>query len=301
MVGSTPWTGPDTEFPDVVNADAAIAFLQEEHERPFFLMLGLWRPHTPFTAPRRFFDLYQESEIPMPPVGWRAGDLDDVPEAARDLASVWGERWQGTGEDHPEYWRRIVWGYLACTSFADWSIGRVIQAVDAGPYAENTLVIVTSDNGYHCGEKDHFEKSTMWEAAARVPLAIRLPDRRNAGSRSASTVTLVDLFPTLTDYCGLAGTPQSLEGLNLRPVLESPGAAWERPAFTVYEEHYFSARDARFRYIQYPDGTEELYDHRQDPHELHNQAAAEGFEGARRALRRWMPNVWAPSLGGRRG
>jgi arylsulfatase A-like enzyme len=299
--GATPCTGPDSDFPDVKNAEAAVAYLQEEHTEPFFLMLGLWRPHTPFTAPKRFFELYDEEQVPLPPASWVSNDLADVPEAGRELARVWGERWDKTGADHLELWRRIVWGYLACTSFADWSVGRVIQALDASPYAENTLVILTSDNGYHCGEKDHFEKSTLWEAAAQVPLAIRLPGSRRAGTVTAEPVSLVDLFPTLVEYCGLNPPGQGLDGQSLRRLLEEPGAVAQRPAITLYEEHYFSASDGRHRYIVYPDGTEEVYDHQADPYEHRNLAKDPAAESIRQGLRKWLPTHWAKSLGGRKG
>jgi arylsulfatase A-like enzyme len=299
--GATPWTGPDRDFPDVVNATAAVEFVKQKHDRPFFLVLGLWRPHTPFTAPKRFFELYDESKVPLPPRSWQENDLADVPEAGRELAAVFGERWTRTGNDQPDLWRKILRGYLACTSFADWSLGCVIEALDASPYAANTIVIVTSDNGYHCGEKNHFEKSTLWEAAARVPLAIRLPGQRNAGEHTGGTVTLVDLFPTLLDYCGLASPKQKLEGRSLRPLLENPTRAWERPAFTIYEDRYFSARDGRYRYIQYPDGTEELYDHERDPHEFTNIANRQESATIKQRFEKWKPATWTRSLGGRKG
>lgn len=299
--GVAPWTNPDTEFPDVVNANAAIEFLKQKHERPFFLAYGLWRPHTPFTAPKRFFDLYDEKSISFPPPGYLDNDLDDIPEAGRKLTRVWGIRWEKTGKANPDLWRRIVWGYLATTSFADWSAGRVIAALDAGPYADNTIVVFIGDNGYHCGEKNHFEKSTLWEASARVPMAIRLPGTDRAGTGSERPVSLVDLFPTLMDYCRLVAPRQKLEGLSLRPLLGNPNAGWKRPAFTAYEEGYFSARDQRYRYIRYPDGTEELYDHRDDPFEFRNLAGKAEFRDVRRRFQKCVPGKWAKSLGGREG
>lgn len=299
--GVTPWTNPDTEFPDVVNANAAIEFLKQKHDRPFFLAFGLWRPHTPFTAPKRFFDLYDEKSISFPPPGYLDNDLDDIPEAGRKLTRVWGIRWEKTGKANPDLWKRIVWGYFATTSFADWSAGRVIEALDASPYANNTIVIFIGDNGYHCGEKNHFEKSTLWEASARVPMAIRLPGKGRAVASSTRPVSLIDLFPTLVDYCRLARPKQKIEGLSLRPLLRNPNARCERPAFTMYEEHYFSARDQRYRYIQYPDGTEELYDHQVDPFEFQNLAGKAQLRNVKKRFQKWIPAKWAKSLGGREG
>ena len=299
--GAGPWSGPDEDFPDVVNADAAIEFLRQPKQKPFFLMLGLWRPHTPFTAPRRFFQQYDKQQIQVPPPGWSEDDLTDIPAAGVALSKVWGDRWDKTGQAHPADWRQILWGYLACTSFADWSIGRVLAALDEGPHASNTLVVITSDNGYHGGEKNHFEKSTLWEAAAHVPLVIRLPNRQNAGHRTAATVTLVDLFPTFIDYCHLKMPPQPIDGHSLRVILEHPDTAWERPAITVYEERFYSARDQQHRYIQYPDGSEELYDHELDPYESKNLANDPSRSQTKEKLRKWIPRTWANSLGGREG
>jgi arylsulfatase A-like enzyme len=162
-------------------------------------------------------------------------------------------------------------------------------------------VIFVSDNGYHVGEKDHFEKSTLWDASARIPFAVRLPAAKNAGTVSKATVGLIDLFPTLIDYCDLPAPRQGTEGRSLRPVLENPGAPWTRPAITVYEDNVFSAADDRFRYIRYADGTEELYDHADDPHEFKNVAAEPAHSAVKARLRAAMPAAWAKSLGGREG
>ena len=299
--GAHEWTGPDTDFPDVVNADAAIEFLQQDHDKPFFLMYGLWRPHTPFTAPKRFFDQFDPEQIQVPPPGYAEDDLDDVPQEGRSISEIWGRRWINSGKDHPERWRRLMHGYLATTAFADWSAGRVIEALDASPYGENTIVIFWSDNGFHMGEKNHFEKCTLWEAAARTPLAIRMPGQLNAGATSTRPVNAIDFYPTLVDLCGLKAPSQPLEGLSLRPLLEDPDATWDRPSITTYGEGYFSARDERFRYIRYPDHTEELYDHQADPHEFRNLAGESEYDEVKKRLGDYTPDTWARNLGGRRG
>ena len=185
----------DGVFPDVKNAEAAIEFLKQDHDKPFFMVYGLWRPHTPFTAPKRFFDMYDPQDIQVPVPAWRKDDMKDIPPLGRQLAEVWGERYELCGESDLELWRKFVHGYCACTTFADWSAGRVIEALDKSKYAENTIVVFWSDNGYHCGEKNHWEKTTLWEQAALTPLAIRLPDRRNAGSRCGRPVNTLDLYP----------------------------------------------------------------------------------------------------------
>jgi len=299
--GNTPWTGPDEDFPDVKNTDAAIEYLRQDHDAPFFMVLGLWRPHTPFTAPKRFFDLYPIDQIPFPPPGYRDDDLNDIPDFGIELSKIWGKRWVNSGIDHPENWKSILQGYMANTTFADWSIGRVIEALDASEYSENTVVIFWSDNGYHLGEKNHFEKATLWDKAALTPIAIRMPDRSHAGVTSPRPINSIDFYPTLIELCRLEAPQHKPEGLSLAPLLNDPFAAREQPAITSYGYKVFSATDERFRYIQYPDGTEELYDHQSDPNEFNNIASNPEFRYAIERLKRWRPKSWAESLGGRKG
>ncbi len=299
--GASAWDGPDTDFPDNRNTAAAVEFLHQEQSQPFCLVLGLWRPHTPFTAPRRFFELYDKDTLAFPPRSWSATDLSDVPAMGRHLASVWGERWEETGGDDPDLWREIMWGYYAATSFADYNIGRVLDALEASEHADNTMVILVSDNGYHLGEKNHFEKSTLWSASARIPFAVRLPGGLNAGTVNPATVGLIDLYPTFLDYCQLPAPRQPIEGLSMRAVLESPSSGWRRPGVTVYEENQFSVTDGRFRYIRYADGTEELYEFASDPHEFNNRAEDPVLAAEKARLKTWQPERWAPSLGGREG
>lgn len=299
--GYTEYTGPDEDFPDVKNVNAAIEFLGESHDKPFFMTLGLWRPHTPFVAPKRFFDLYQPEDIATPPPGWKEGDLDDVPPEGHRLSRIWGERWDRTGASDPVAWNKLLHGFAANTSFADWSIGRVLDALDRSAYAGDTMVIFWSDNGYHMGEKDHFEKATLWEMAAYTPILIRMPGRDHAGTVTPRPISSIDFFPTLMDYCGLEQPAHSPEGMSLRPLLEDPFAPWERPAITTYGVEIFSARSERFRYIRYPDGKEELYDHATDPHEWENRADDPSLETIKANLLRWKPDAFEPSNGGRNG
>jgi len=299
--GASAWEGPDSDFPDNRNTDAAVEFLQQDQEKPFCLMLGLWRPHTPFTAPRRFFELYDKDELSFPPKSWRADDMEDVPAMGKHLSSVWGERWEETGGNDPELWREIMWGYYAATSFADYNIGRVLDALEASGHADNTLVVLVSDNGYHLGEKNHFEKSTLWSASARIPFTVRLPDGANAGTVNEATVGLIDLYPTLVEFCGLPAPRQSIEGISMKGILENPGSGWRRPGITVYEEDQFSVTDGRFRYIRYEDGTEELYELANDPHEFSNRADDPVLAEEKARLKTWKPERWAPTLGGREG
>ena len=296
------WDGPDMDFPDVKSANAAIRFLTSyEGDRPFLMTFGLWRPHNPWTAPRRFFDLYEPSKIAFPPPGFRDDDLADVPQGGRFLSEIYAPRWRGFGANNPDAWRRIMHGYLACSSFADWNIGRVIKALDQSKFASDTIVIVTSDNGYHLGEKHHYGKSTLWEKSAKVPLFVRLPDQHHSGKTSDASVGLIDLYPTLIGQCELDSPPQKLDGRDFSPLLLNPDTAWKHPVITTYGEGRFSVRSGRWRYIRYSSGEEELYDHNFDPHEFTNLAGESEHTQTLERLRSLLPEEWQPSLGGRNG
>ncbi len=288
------WEGPDTDFPDVVNADATIEFLQQQHDAPFFCYLGLWRPHTPYTAPKRFFDRYEDSDITYP-AGYRAGDLDDVPSMGLDLVDSLGFFGPDL-ETRREVFREMIRGYLATSSFADWSVGRVIEALDASPYAENTIVVVASDNGYHMGEKEKWQKGTLWELSAYSPLLVRLPNGKSL--EMPQTVSLMDIYPTLLEYCRLDGPKHDLDGESLLSLIENPDRK-RSPSFMSYGEEYSSVYDGRYRYIRYPDDSHELYDHDSDPHEWDNIASAVNSQPIIQRLALEIPKTFVETLGGR--
>ncbi len=289
----TAWDGPDSDFPDVKNADATIQFLQQSHEKPFFCYLGLWRPHTPYTAPKRFFDLYEEQEVTYPK-GWKEGDADDIPPMGQDLID--SLHFFGVDmAERRETFKRMIYGYLATMSFADWSIGRVLEALDKSPYADNTIVIVASDNGYHMGEKEKWQKGTLWELSAYSPLLIRLPSGQ--AMELSHTVSLMDIYPTLIEYCQLDGPEHELDGKSLLSLLDDPTEK-RQPSFMTFGEEYSSVYDGQYRYIRYPDGTEELYDHQLDPHEWNN-IAKDANRAIMDRLATSIPEKFQEILGGR--
>ncbi len=273
----------DEAMGDARVVDWAIARLQRRRSRPFFLACGLFRPHLPFYAPRAYFDRHPLSGVALPDVP--EDDLDDVPEEGVTLAT----RGHAHEEilDH-EQWAPAVQGYLAATSFADAQVGRLLDALDASPHAGNTIVVLWSDNGWHLGEKMHWQKSTAWEESTRVPLLIAVPGGPAAGRACASPVSLLDLYPTLLELCGLPARP-ALEGRSLLPLLLDPDAPWEAPAVTSLDEHLHAVRSRDYRYIRYGDGTEELYDHRVDPDEWTNRADDPGLAAVKADLARWLP------------
>ena len=290
-----PWEGPDSDFPDVVNADSAIEFLQKEHQQPFFMVYGLWRPHSPYTAPKRFFELYNEEDFDLPK-GYKEDDLDDVPYLGQMLVdSLNGYR--NKEKDFESVWKRFLYAYAANYSFADWNMGRVIAALDKSPYADNTIVVLISDNGFHNGEKLRWGKSTLWEQSDYVPFLIRTPDKNKAVSKA--TVSLLDIYPTLVDYCGIEKPTHDLDGNSIVPLIEDPQLKWDRPSFTSYGIEYSSVRNERYRYLRYPDGSEELYDHETDPNEWNNIVDNPEMAPIKEELSKHIPKEWAASLGGR--
>lgn len=287
-----PWDGPNSDFTDVVNADAAVAFLAKQHEKPFFMFFGLYRPHSPYTAPKRFYDLYEGVEFPDPP-GYLKNDLQDVPEKGKELSRGM-RQFKANGLSTEEGFQTYLRAYCANYSFADWNVGRVLEALDQSAYADNTIVIFISDNGFHNGTKNHWAKQTLWEQADAIPFLIRLPERQ--AQRRSQTVSLVDIYPTLIEYCGLSKPRQSLDGKSIIPVLKSANYKWERPGLTTLGEHYSSVRSEQYRYIRYPDGSEELYDHQNDPYEHNNLADAKSMKSVIAKLAASIPSSFQTAL-----
>ncbi len=290
---------PDETFPDVQNAQHIAQLLQEAHDEPFFIMYGLWRPHSPYTCPQRFLDLYDPAEIVLPR-GYLKNDLEDLPAMPRAYLAA---------DDQPEFdriaqnetqWRAYLRGYLACYSFADYNIGQVLAALDESPYRDNTIVVITSDNGFHMGEKDRFNKNALWEQSAITPMAIRIPGTKHAGKVCNQPVNLLDLYPTFVDYCGEGLPPlQPIDGQSIRPLLDNPDRKRKTPSITYFGKDWVSIRSERYRYISYPDGSEELYDHSRDPWEWHNLADEPASKKVKKRHRKFIPKEMVNAVEGR--
>ena len=279
---------PPEGMPDEQVAAWAVERLQQQHDQPFFLAVGLVRPHVPYTAPKEFFEPYAMEDIVMPEVP--KYELDDIPLLGKAMA-------YGTlpGGDHrnvldvgPDYWREMVRAYLACVTFADAQAGKVLDALDESPYADNTIVVFWSDHGQHLGEKRHWRKQALWEESTRVPLAIRLPKSLNGGQATDQPASLLDIYPTLVDLLELPGV-EGLEGVSLRPQLEDPTVQRSEPAVTTWYYNNHAVRDRDFRYIRYRDGSEELYDHRSDPNEHRNLSADSEYGAVKERLGAYIP------------
>lgn len=288
MRGSFDWGPvdvPDEQMPDFLLAEWAARQVAHERSRPFFLACGFERPHLPWYVPRKYFEMFEGRGVSLPRVV--PGDLGDVPAIARQRVARLDVSPMIRNE---EIWRSAVVGYLASMSFVDRCIGRLIEALDAGPNARRTVVVLLSDHGFHLGEKGHWRKATLWEEAARVPLLVRAPGITSPGTVCGRTVSLVDLYPTLMDLCGLP-VRAALDGRSLAPLLEDPRQPWDRPALTTYLAGNHSIRTERWRYTRYENGSEELYDHERDPGEHVNLAGFPRFAGIKRELSAWLPEA----------
>ncbi len=279
----------EMEMGDGATVRWAEEFLARDHDQPFFLAVGMFQPHLPFYAPRAIYDQIGPGEAPVPVDS--PGDLEDVPEAGRRMAASRVADLELILENGDL--GEVVRSYTACIRHADYLIGRVIDALGASAYAGNTVIVFWSDHGYHFGEKHHFAKDTLWERSSHVPLAVVAPGVTSPGGVSARPVSLLSIFPTLADLCGLPRNPD-LEGVSLRPLLVDPSGAWDRPAVMTFGRGNHAVRSQRYRYIRYSDGGEEFYDHDKDPGELTNLASEPAYAAEIARHKEWIPATDAP-------
>jgi len=281
----------DSQMPDHKIADWAIERLKQSHETPFLLAVGFFRPHVPLYAPRSWFRRHPLEKIQVPQV--LKNDRDDLPQYARDLTIGFPAPRHEWFVEHGE-WKHAVQAYLATTTFVDHQVGRVLAALDSSRHAKNTVIVLFSDHGWHLGEKQRWAKRSLWEDSTRVPLIVAAPNVK-PDRRSDRPVGLIDIYPTLLDLCRLKADPEH-EGRSLVPLLEDPTLKWEHPAITTFGPHNHAVRSTRWRYIHYADGSEELYDHRTDPHEWHNLAADKQHADVLAAHRQRLPKGNLPAL-----
>jgi arylsulfatase A-like enzyme len=282
---------PDREMGDGQMVEWAVKFLAQPSKEPFFLAAGIYRPHLPFYAPRKYFDLYPKDKIALPPV--KADDCDDLPDAGKQMAADRRGDYELVMKEGR--YRELLQAYLASISFADALVGRLLNALDASPAAKNTIVVFWSDHGWHLGEKQHLHKFTLWERSTRIPMIIAAPGLTTPGSRSARPVGTIDLFPTLNDLCSLPAMPK-LDGTSLVPLLKNPSLAWDKLALTTHGQSNHTLRTERWRYIRYADGGEELYDHDNDPNEWTNLAGRPEFAVVKADLAKFLPTSDAAPL-----
>jgi arylsulfatase A-like enzyme len=273
------------DMPDTKITRWATDYLQENHDRPFLLAVGLYRPHLPWYAPKEFFDLYPLESISLPPED--ADELADLPPRGIEIARI---RVKDTKLiDAAGKRKEAIRAYLACISYTDALVGRLLDALDSSPSAKNTMVVLVSDHGFHLGEKQHWHKFTLWAQSTRSLMIIAPPDQSKPGRTSVTAVSLLDIAPTLADYCKWQDLP-AWDGSTIRPFVENPNKQDpDRFVLTSYtaSDHAVTTRD--WRYIYYGEGQDELYNQISDPLERHNLASDPEFREIRSRLRSHIP------------
>ncbi|MDX1640058.1 MAG: sulfatase [Balneolaceae bacterium] len=281
----------DDQTPDYKIAEWGTKQIGVNHDSPLFLGLGFYRPHVPFYAPQKWFDLHPLDTIKLPKTN--PNDLKDISTYAIKLASL----------NKPPHdwvlmnnqWSKLVQSYLASVSFVDHQIGKVLDTLENSSYKDNTYVILFSDHGFHLGEKELWSKQTLWETSTHVPLIITGPGIPQ-GKVCDKPVELLDIYPTLLELTGLETDP-NLEGNSLVPLLKNPKAEWPHIARSSFGPGNYAIRTENYRYIHFNDGSEEFYDHTKDPHEWDNQINNPEYSNIIKKLKAFEPEKYHSILG----
>lgn len=281
----------EPKITDTIRTRWACDIIKQDHEKPFFLGLGLYAPHFPNYAPQRFFDLYPLDSIRRPE--WKEDDLDDIPEAV-------AKRFIGRKKNiHDKLLElgiveKTLQAYLASISYADFLLGEVLDTLEASPHADNTIIVFWSDHGYGHGEKGNWGKHTLWQRTSNVPFLWAGPGiAKNA--KTEFTATLIDMYPTLAALCDLQEDPEH-DGQSLTAVLNDPSRKGNRSVLLPHDHpgsYAIITRD--WRYIYYKDGGEELYDLRTDFHEWNNLAGNAEYAEIKKELKAQAPATFAPA------
>ncbi|MFM7606784.1 MAG: sulfatase, partial [Prosthecobacter sp.] len=278
----------DSDLPDYKITDYGIEQLGKAHEKPFFLAVGLHKPHMAWNVPQKWYDMFPLSDIKLPP--YKEDDLADIPPAGVKMAKPEG--------DHKDIldsgrWKEAIQGYLAAIAYTDMNIGRLLDAFDKSPQKDNTIIVFWCDHCWHLGEKHHWRKFALWEEATRAPLLWVVPGLTKPGGICERTVDFMSIYPTLMDVCGLPA-PAHLDGRSIKPLLADPAAPWEQPAMTTHGFSNHGVRNEGWRYIRYENGDEELYNETTDPNEWTNLAKDPQYADRKTAMAAFMPKTNQP-------
>ncbi len=258
-------------------------FFEKPHQAPFFLAAGFRLPHLGWYTHPKFHKMYDSLDIALP--DFSKDDIDDIPEII--LASVKKDRSAHDTIMGRKVWKDAVKSYLASVSYVDYELGRILKRLKASPYYENTIVVIWSDHGFHLGEKSTWRKNTLWEESTRVPLLIHVPGLTKSSAKTDHPVSLLDLYPTLVDLCGI--TPRDdLDGQIISALLSDPATKLNKDYVTTTNVLGTAIRNKNWRYIRYKDGAEELYDHRTDPSEHTNLIKNPEYSEQIQELRSYM-------------
>ncbi|MEM8669065.1 MAG: sulfatase [Planctomycetota bacterium] len=279
----------EEEMADSIRINWAVEKLKQKHEQPFFLGVGIYAPHYPNYVPQKYFDLYDPDKIGRPPI--KEDDLDDLPPKIRKIKTARSRIIKKLND--LDAFDDANHGYLASISYADAMMGRVLDALEASPYADNTIVVLWSDHGYHHGEKGDWGKHTLWERTSNVPFIWAGPGIAS-GKNTDATVSLIDMYPTFIDLCDLQNPAQKLEGESLASALAEPDSEPDRDVFLPHMnpgEYAIINRD--WRYIRYGSDGEELYDLQSDPNEWNNVASDPAHANRIASMRKAAPRSFA--------
>lgn len=290
---------PDEKHTDGMVALETIKLLEQNQDKPFFIAAGFYKPHCPFIAPKKYFDLYPPDKIE--PYRMVPGEMEIAPPWAYFTNPA---NWNLTEQQQKE----VLSAYYATISFMDANVGRLLDALDRLKLTDNTVIVFWSDHGYALGEHGQWMKQTNFEAATRIPLIFAGPGVKAKGKASNRTVEMLDFYPTLADLCSLSQVPSNLHGKSVKPLLENPSAPWDRPAISQMRRPAtarlkpasgakfvdgYSIRTERYRYTEWADGAEgaELYDYQKDPKELKNLARDPSHDKVRSELQARLRSI----------
>jgi len=288
--GVWPLDNDDTEKGDYQVASWTVEQIKNApQDKPFFIAAGFFLPHVPCYATQKWFDLYPDDDSVLPEIV--ADDRQDTPRFS------WYLHWQLPEPrlkwvQENNQWRNLVRSYLACTSFVDAQVGRLLTALEEAGVADNTIVVLWGDHGWHLGEKEITGKNTLWDRGTKVPLIFAGPGV-TAGQRCTQPAELLDIYPTLIELTGVSPR-NDIEGLSLVPQLADASANRERPAITSHNQGNHGIRSEHWRYIHYADGSEELYDMQNDPNEWTNLAGDPQYAQVITEHKKWLPKIDVP-------
>lgn len=280
----------EEDMADVKRTNWVCDVVKQKHDKPFFIALGMYLPHYPNYAPQKYFDLYDPEKLELPP--YKEDDLDDLSPAIQKF-------YQSRSKQQKDLiklgvLKETIRGQLVCISFADAMLGRVLDALEASPYKDNTIIVFWSDQGFHHGEKGHWGKHTLWQRTTQVPFIWAGPGIPK-NQQVKTTVSLMDIYPTLTDLCNLQSNPK-LEGVSLAPVLHDPSSAVDRNVFVPsHIRGDYAVINNKWRYISYNDGYEELYNENDDPNEWYNLIGNPKYAHVISEMKKSAPTEFAPS------
>ena len=274
----------DTLMPDHQSVNWVKERLERNYEKPFFMGLGFLRVHVPLYVPQKWFDMHPLEGIQTPP--YLADDLKDIPSVGKHIndlpmmpSTVWAKE---SGE-----WKKIIQAYLACMSYVDYELGRVLDALEKSKYANNTVVVLWSDHGYRLGEKGTFAKHALWETATKAPLIFAAPNLPK-GKKIAAPVEMLSIYPTLIELSNLPAYNRN-QGVSLVSMMKNDEGVNKSHAITTFGMNNHTVKADDYRYIRYEDGKEEFYDHRVDSNEWNNEAKNPKFKNKIEVLKALLP------------